>query len=1027
MDESASLDSLANLLTELSTHPYDISLHIQHIRLSQSLQGLDSQLITAQEMAANYFAVGDEVWLSLIEAKEKAVDIDSPNGVLEVLGLYDRAEKDYLSIPILQKHVEFIIDRHAHFASLESVPDELGDVCSTEWTRASLTSVVAKGEGHLTKSHLLWDAYKDWEFELLGAAPNSERDVLVNDFEELLLDRLQQPHSNHDETYQAYSSFTTNYKPPQDYESLLVSASKMRSKAVKSYERREASEIALSQAHFSLDAYGYYIASERRMRNVDMFIVTTLYERAIAEAAKRRFSGEIGAEQVLEMFWSGYCDALRIHDSNQQTELDIIQRAVRSVPGCGEVWARYFRYLERTAESEENIANRPTEADIYTQAISTNLFTKDPHQAIPLILARAGFEKRKMESGKGDENIFVELIKILEDGVAMVRQASSTGDPGFRLEKFLAELYLNLADVPENAITVWQNTAKHYKSNYSAWIAYTDVLIKTDRYDLARATFQDICMKNIDWPEAIWEAWLAFEHLYGSVESIEACMDRVERAQYQVNMRRSKEAERAAYQAAQVSMEQQAATVPVIATRNIDTTESFMDVDVPAAESGVKRKAEDDSPSETSKKAKLETSLPPQKRDRENCTVFVAELPAGATEGELKSLFKDCGEVREVKITQLPESLVATVEFAERDSVPGALTKDKKRIQGEEIAVHLAWRSTLYVTNFPEKFDDASVRDLFGQYGVIFDVRWPSKKFKSTRRFCYVQFTSPSSAERALELHGRELEPDRTINVLISNPERKKERTDADANEKEIYVAGLSKFTTSDDLEKLFKTYGVIKEVRMAEDKSGHCKGFAFIEFEQEADAQAALAANNYELKKRRMAVTLADTRVRARNRDALLDTGLGRRADTRNRSVRIRNLPPATQEGLLQQVLEKFAIVKRTEVLLQQNEAVVELENAVEAGKLLLRAEPIFFNGNTLKISEEPQAGTSGPRPVAPSTQQGLFVPRNAASRPRAGLGHARKPVIKDTKRSPAGAENPTSGTGQGKQQDDFRKLLNG
>jgi len=33
--------------------------------------------------------------------------------------------------------------------------------------------------------------------------------------------------------------------------------------------------------------------------------------------------------------------------------------------------------------------------------------------------------------------------------------------------------------------------------------------------------------------------------------------------------------------------------------------------------------------------------------------------------------------------------------------------------------------------------------DHFHQYGLIFDVRWPSKKFKATRRFCYVQYTSP--------------------------------------------------------------------------------------------------------------------------------------------------------------------------------------------------------------------------------------------------------------------------------------------
>jgi hypothetical protein len=63
-----------------------------------------------------------------------------------------------------------------------------------------------------------------------------------------------------------------------------------------------------------------------------------------------------------------------------------------------------------------------------------------------------------------------------------------------------------------------------------------------------------------------------------------------------------------------------------------------------------------------------------------------------------------------------------------------------------------------------------------------------------------------TSAQNALQLHGHELEPNQPMNVFISNPERKKERTDQDANEREVYVAGLSKFTTQADLEKLFKT-----------------------------------------------------------------------------------------------------------------------------------------------------------------------------------------------------------------------------
>lgn len=79
--------------------------------------------------------------------------------------------------------------------------------------------------------------------------------------EQLLLNRLRQPHSSknatkipdpliervsdHEESFQAYSSFTTNYKSPAEYENLLVAASKMRGPAVRSWDRREPFEIAL--------------------------------------------------------------------------------------------------------------------------------------------------------------------------------------------------------------------------------------------------------------------------------------------------------------------------------------------------------------------------------------------------------------------------------------------------------------------------------------------------------------------------------------------------------------------------------------------------------------------------------------------------------------------------------------------------------------------------------------------------------------------------------------------------------------
>ena len=63
----------------------------------------------------------------------------------------------------------------------------------------------------------------------------------------------------------------------------------------------------------------------------------------------------------------------------------------------------------------------------------------------------------------------------------------------------------------------------------------------------------------------------------------------------------------------------------------------------------------------------------------------------------------------------MPNSHVATVEFQNREDVPAGLTKDKKRVDGHEISVSLAWQSTLYVTNFTDSTDDAAIRQLFSQ------------------------------------------------------------------------------------------------------------------------------------------------------------------------------------------------------------------------------------------------------------------------------------------------------------------------
>lgn len=190
--------------------------------------------------------------------------------------------------------------------------------------------------------------------------------------------------------------------------------------------------------------------------------------------------------------------------------------------------------------------------------------------------------------------------------------------------------------------------------------------------------------------------------------------------------------------------------------------------------------------------------------------------------------------------------------------------------------------------------------------------------------------------------------------------------------------------------------------------------------------------------------MTLSDTRVRSRRRcepcttviDPCLhlisepETGFGKKADTRNRSLRIRDLPDGTAEGLLQQAVEKLAPVNRLEVFLDKHEAVIEFQSAADAARLLLLPDPLEFDGVRLRFSEGED--TPAKAPNARTAASGMFIPRTAASRPRAGLGRARNPppAASTTTAAPETKSQTSSGDKgdvQGKAQDDFRKMLLG
>ncbi|KAF8584488.1 hypothetical protein K439DRAFT_1633508 [Ramaria rubella] len=1039
-DRTNTFESLSTVLTSLAESPYSLELHAKHIQLASTPE-LIGQAEGAAQLFTDFYAATDQVWLPFLQQKLQnigisrdfdtieepvLVDLQETNleTILDVLESFRKAESDYLSIPILCKEIKLLTLLHASYVATSN-PD-LEPLLSEDAVRLAISAAALQGSWHLTQGHLLWDMQIAWEFARLAEkAHKSEQEALKVHIDTLHRDRLKQPHSTHEATMQSYSSFVSAYYGPDEYEARLVVASKLRAGPAKAWDNKERYELSLGSPP-PLDKYQTYILSERRAKMPNNMLLRALHERAISDFASRRWNALISdsdsqtvayLENALRSLWCSYVDSLQSEDVEEH-RMPVLRRAVRSVPSCGEVWSKYIRTLERLENvSEDAIENghREIVPDVYARALATSLIQKSVEQIIPLVLAKAGYEKRHLKN----EEDFQSLVKTLENGMTMIRKATKGGDPLLTLEKFLSGVFMNLeSPLTEQALALWQSTTKHYKSSSLAWSKYLELLIAEHEYSRARALFKEMSQKKMDWPDAIWQLWVDFEQLYGFVEDIEYCLEKVKILSEKLEKQREQEAmqaQQAWIDASRLVVEPQEAGQSVADTAATPMNVSTGTAD-PQQDFNRKRKAEEHQGPDISSKRPRFDDKADLKRDRENSTVFVSSLASGTTKDELLALFKDCGDIREIKLTKTLTSLVATVEFMERGCVPAALTKDKKRVQGNEITVHLAWQSTLYVTNFPEATDDTGIRELFGQHGEIFDVRWPSKKYKSTRRFCYIQYTSPSAAASALSLHGHEYEAGRSLTVHISNPERKQERSDASANAREIYVAGLSQSVNQNDLRKLFEPFGTISGIRLILDDKGNAKGFGFVEFEDKDSANAALAANNQELKKRRIAVTLADTRAQPRQRE-----GSAIYQARRSRTLRVKNLSPGTQEGLLQQALEKHAKVSRIEVFHKKNEAIVELVNVAEAGRLLLNKESIIFDNRTLEFIEEDL-----PASTRESARSGsMFVPRGAAGRPRAGIG-SKKTISKKSVVEDPGTSARVTESGAGKGQDDFRRMVN-
>ena len=90
--------------------------------------------------------------------------------------------------------------------------------------------------------------------------------------------------------------------------------------------------------------------------------------------------------------------------------------------------------------------------------MSISAITKNVEELVPVVLARAGYEKRRIETAGSDQQEYSPVLSVLMEGIKKVRQgetlrveictgissmnvlAAQQGDPRLRLEKFFSSM-----------------------------------------------------------------------------------------------------------------------------------------------------------------------------------------------------------------------------------------------------------------------------------------------------------------------------------------------------------------------------------------------------------------------------------------------------------------------------------------------------------------------------------------------------------------------------------------------------------
>ncbi|KAL8674651.1 MAG: hypothetical protein Q9168_000959 [Polycauliona sp. 1 TL-2023] len=1045
-DESQDPESL---VAHLASNPSDYASHVRLISLlqrafrsrpqaSSSLEGqanlrgpdLLSDLRAAREAMDARYPLGEELWMERIQDEELHAATQSLNECDAVVQLYEKAVREEISSTKLwlgfmqwmtSLYVTATPDAPAREAmhslhTLYGWSDEDRIIAAEVYNRRVLVDgywarAVKATQWRIDESHLLWEPYTTLLLQDLARSPSPEG---VARMKAHFLHRLHTPHATWAQSFQMFSTFVSCYEN-HSYENIMESTNRECAAAKEAYGVREMFESALAKALGSgdktkqLSTFDEYIdweAQNRRKHKFTFELVDSLYQRAL-----------LGSPANAE-WWEGYVmflkDEIFSHARRDVDLLPVLDRSTRHCPWSGSLWSHYLIAAEnqRLPFSEvEQVKHKATSTGVLDAGGLEEVL--QVHVAWCDILRRQAFRE-----GSGEDERDCAEVGIRSAIENMQRLGESKfgveyqGDPNYRLERNYIE-YWTQSHNWHTARASWKSLIPTRGKYYEFWLRYyhwemsiwrgnltgenaANSSCSTKAREATKVLRTALKQSNLDWPERIIQE--VREHCRFNEDPFElqsVCVQ-VWKLNKVLQKRRQMEAIEA-WEAAQAAQ-----APPTHHLQNLNA-ETSTDSAVSLATAKRKRESEANEVQEEVAPKKTRgnsdndstsvaetTSLVPSKlrRDRENATIVVKNLSQATTQTRVRQFFRDCGSINNLSldVDEVSGTYTATIEFQTRDEALAAETKDKKELDGQEIEVRLGSGSTVFATNFPPEADEIWMKEKFGVYGEIVDVRFPSLKYDTHRRFCYVQFSTADEALKATELHGQAVGAKLKLVVKMSDPSQRHHRVGALEEGREVHVVNLHWDVTEKELASAFSRYGQIEKTKIPTDLSGKSKGFAFVAFKSKKEADVALELDKTKFMGRTMTVEIASKaptkrqattifRNNARSShspspdvemtngdqstagfpDASSNGGVKpSSAEIKARTVVLINVPDTVNDARIRALAERYGPLVKIVLRPNHQGAILEFKTVADAGKAALGLDgDETLSGRTLRVGD--------------------------------------------------------------------------